>query len=1028
MNDSTDETRDLPLDGPSADRRLSEETLRESERRLRHITQATSVYLYEIDRQGAIRFVNRTYPGLTENDVVGTKLTDWFPEDLRTPIAGLVDAVFSTGQDQSTEYTIPDPEGRVHSYTCEIALASDSDSDPRAVLTATDVTDKVEADRALEESEARFRQLFNEMKDGMAVYEAVDGGKDFVFKDINAAGERIGDIRKSEVVGKSLREIRPAIDEFGLLEVMRRVWQTGQTEYLPEKLYEDKRHRGWFDNCVYRLDSGDVVALFADHSDRRQAADSLRLKDQIFDSSIAANSIADAKGVVTECNASFLEVWGYADKRDVIDKPIPEFIVNLEDAEMILAALTADGRWRGDYEAKRGDGGTFTASAFATVLRGAEGEVIGYHSSVLDVTEQRLAEEELRAERRLSEDYLDSLPGLFYVFDDKGFVRWNKAWLQFAGYTDEDLAGKSPPDFFQGGDVAAVADTVVRVFREGSADIEASLVTKDGRRIPYYFTGVRTTIDGRDHLVGLGVDVSDRWQAQEALRKSEEQYRNLAENIGIGVAMISPDMKVLTLNRQMREWFPGVDATAKPICYRAFNNPPNEEPCSYCPTIKTLEDGETHESTTATPTGDGVRHFRVLSTPVRDPDGIVVAAIEMVEDVTERVHAESERAALEAQLRQSQKMESVGRLAGGVAHDFNNLLTVIINYADMIGKSLGPDDPLRRDADEIHSAGTRGAELTQQLLAFSRKQVIEPRVMDLNSITSGARKMLERIIGEDIELVFALDDQLKMVTADSGQMNQILVNLAVNARDAMPGGGKLVIETSNIVLDENYSAHHPHTKPGRYVMLGVSDTGCGMDRDVLANAFEPFFTTKGVGEGTGLGLATVYGIVKQSGGSVEVYSEVGHGTTFKVYLPATEGVEDDETREQFGDTPRGRETILLIEDEEPVRRVARRILEISGYKLLLAAHPGEALVIARQHGGSIDLVLTDVIMPNMSGTECYEHLKEIVPGVKVLYMSGYTANAISHQGVLDEGTQFIQKPFTVDALARKVREVLDSPV
>lgn len=388
----------------------------------------------------------------------------------------------------------------------------------------------------------------------------------------------------------------------------------------------------------------------------------------------------------------------------------------------------------------------------------------------------------------------------------------------------------------------------------------------------------------------------------------------------------------------------------------------------------------------------------------------------------------TEHKRLEEQLLQSQKMEAVGRLAGGIAHDFNNLLTAIIGYSQIILSGLDEGDPVRDQIGEIEKAGKRAAALTSQLLAFSRKQILQPKVLNLNAVIADIDKMLQRLIGEDIEMRINLDAAIGRVKADPGQIEQIIVNLAVNARDAMPRGGKLTIETQNVYLDEPYANQHAEVQPGSYVMLAMSDTGTGMDKETQANIFEPFFTTKEKGRGTGLGLSTVYGIVKQSSGHIWVYSEPGRGTTFKIYLPLIEeSAEIAETPAPIAESLRGHETILVVEDEEVVRNLACEILQMNGYTVLEAADANEALLKYEQHEGAIHLMITDVVMPSISGRELAEHLTPSRPEMKVLYMSGYTDDAIVHHGVLDAGTAFLQKPFTPDALARKAREILDAP-
>jgi nitrogen-specific signal transduction histidine kinase/CheY-like chemotaxis protein len=387
----------------------------------------------------------------------------------------------------------------------------------------------------------------------------------------------------------------------------------------------------------------------------------------------------------------------------------------------------------------------------------------------------------------------------------------------------------------------------------------------------------------------------------------------------------------------------------------------------------------------------------------------------------------TERRQLEEQLRQAQKMEAVGQLAGGVAHDFNNQLTIISGYSDLLLEGLAPGDPHWEPLCEIKSAGERSAGLTRQLLAFSRRQLLAPRILDLNAVAADAEKMLRRLIGEDVALVTALDPALGTVRADPGQVEQILLNLAVNARDAMPTGGQLTIKTCNVELDDGYVQSHPDARPGPHVLMAVTDTGCGMPPEVKARIFEPFFTTKGQGKGTGLGLATVYGIVRQSGGHIGVYSEVGVGTTFKVYLPR-EGLPAGAAKSRSGQLapPQGTETVLLVEDESGVRALTRQVLSKCGYRVLEAAGAGEAVKAAAGASGPIHLLVSDVVMPGPSGRVVANRVAELHPGVRVLFMSGYTDDEVVRHGVLQEGVNFLQKPFSPIALARKVREVLDA--
>jgi two-component system cell cycle sensor histidine kinase/response regulator CckA len=401
-------------------------------------------------------------------------------------------------------------------------------------------------------------------------------------------------------------------------------------------------------------------------------------------------------------------------------------------------------------------------------------------------------------------------------------------------------------------------------------------------------------------------------------------------------------------------------------------------------------------------------------------DGQAVGVQGIARDVTQRRH-------LEEQLAHAQRMEAIGHLAGGVAHDFNNLLTVVTGYSELVLRRLDAESPVRQEIEQIKKAGERATTLTRQLLAFSRKQMLQPRVLDLNAVLSDVEHLLRRLIGENIQLTMVLGPDLKRVKADPGQMEQIIMNLAVNARDAMPQGGMLTVGTANVVLDDDYANQHVDVKPGQYVMLAVSDTGIGMDDHTRSHIFEPFFTTKVKGKGTGMGLSTVYGIVKQSGGYVWVYSEPNQGSTFKIYLPRIDDpIETQDAANLAEELSAGVETVLLVEDEEAVRSLVCKVLRASGYTVLESLNPADALRIAREHPDPIHLLLTDVVMPQMSGREVANQVIVLRPSTKVLFISGYTDDAIVHHGVLDPKTAFLHKPFSPDALARKVREVLDN--
>ncbi len=511
----------------------------------------------------------------------------------------------------------------------------------------------------------------------------------------------------------------------------------------------------------------------------------------------------------------------------------------------------------------------------------------------------------------------------------------------------------------------------------------------------------------------------------EMSRQSEERLRAILDSTGDGILAVDASGKTIFSNRRFLELWripQSLADTCDDNAMLGFVLEQLVDPDGFLRKVKQLY-GTADLGNDILVFKDG-RIFERYSMPMMDV-GSVVGRLWSFRDITGRRRDEEEKVKLQGQLQQAMKMEAIGRLAGGVAHDFNNVLTVITGYCELLLRKAGKESPMHGELSEIKRAGDRAALMTQQLLAFSRKQIIEPKVMKLDRLVAEVLVMLARLIGEDIALQTIAGKSLGSVKVDPGQFQQILMNLVVNARDAMPGGGKVVIETANVELDEDYCALHTYVTPGRFVMLSVSDTGKGMSDEVKAHAFEPFFTTKERGTGTGLGLATTYGVVKQSGGSIEVDSEVGKGTTFKIYLPRVEEEEKPVKDARLVDLPGGTETVLLVEDEDTVRNLCSRVLGDLGYRVMQARNGAEAVAAAVPRADRIDLLLTDVVMPGMSGKELATQLVPHHPEMKVLFMSGYTDDAIVHHGVLDEGVSFIGKPYTPLALARKVREVLD---
>jgi PAS domain S-box-containing protein len=710
-----------------------------------------------------------------------------------------------------------------------------------------------------------------------------------------------------------------------------------------------------------------------------------------------------------------------------------------------------------EYEVRRRDGAKIWISENAHVVRNPDGEILSYEGTIEDITARKRAELERQVSFEIIHavnvtDNLDDLLGLIHLALKKVLYAENCFIALYESGTGKfhfpffvDQFDQAPPPQRVGKSCTA------HVYRTGQAMLipqrTFDLLAEEGKvelvgtpspawlgvplRTPAATIGVLVvqhyedenayTERDQEFLGSVGGQIAlaiERKRSEERVRESEARLRVLVEQLpavlwtvdrnlrftsalgaGFTRLKIKPDA---LLGTSLLDYFETSDQTFLPIA--AHRRAVAGEPMTFHVEWKS---------------GSYACHVE----PLRDSDGQVSGAICMSLDITDRKQ-------LEEQLRQAQKMEAVGRLAGGIAHDFNNLLMVIQGYSDLLVERLPGADPLRRNAEQIQMASQRASSLTRQLLAFSRKQMLAPKILNVQGVVAEMEKILRRLIGEDIQLETSSAPDLGLVRADRSQIEQVILNLAVNARDAMPHGGRLTIETANVELDSSYSHPPAVLSPGRYVMLAVTDNGCGMDAETQAHVFEPFFTTKEKGKGTGLGLATVYGVVKQSGGYVWVYSEPGRGTSFKIYLPRIEETAVPAGRDGKSETQipqRGSETILLVEDEKGVRELAREYLASSGYRVIEAEDGHTALELATMHVGQIHLLLTDVVMPGISGRELAERVSQIRPGIKIIYMSGYTDQAVVHHGILQNDAVLLQKPFTLMTLAGKLRELLAVP-
>jgi PAS domain S-box-containing protein len=603
-------------------------------------------------------------------------------------------------------------------------------------------------------------------------------------------------------------------------------------------------------------------------------------------------------------------------------------------------------------------------------------------------------------------------------------VEINRKFLDIVGMTLEETLGKPSVNLWA--DPKEREEMVKRVVRDGSVSaFECKMLNKRQGDIRDCLLSLWLHRE-EGILEGSILDVTKRKRAEEALRSSEQKYKSLVENIGIGVAMISPSMEILTLNKKMKEWFPDIDISKRPICYEAYNNPPQKDLCTYCPTCITLKDGGVHESVTDTPIGGKIIHYRIVSSPITSDDGKVIAAIEMVEDITERIQAERVRANLESQLRQAYKMEAIGTLAGGIAHDFNNVLGIIIGNVELAKDEIPHTNPAHQSLEEARQACLRAKDIVGQILTFSREKKMEFQPVDLKPVVREGLKMLRSSIPTTIDIQENITEASATILGDPSQIYQIIMNLCTNSAHAMEEmGSVLQVRLSSVELDETALEELPELKAGKYVRLTVSDTGEGIKREIIHKIFDPYFTTKAVGKGTGMGLAIVHGIVKEHGGAITVYSEPGQGTTFHVFFPKIESGSEKQTVE-FEELPRGNERILFVDDEKSLARLGKQMLERLGYEVDSRTSPLETLTAFRDHPDKFDLVITDMTMPQMLGDVLAKQVMEIRPGIPVILCTGFSYRIDEEKASAMGIKGFIMKPLAMRELAKTVREILDS--
>jgi two-component system, cell cycle sensor histidine kinase and response regulator CckA len=776
--------------------------------------------------------------------------------------------------------------------------------------------------------------------------------------------------------------------------------------------------------------------------ERKRAQEALRLSEERFRTLVETASDwiweVDAAGRYTYASPQVKQLLGF-DPEEIMGKEPADFMPP-EEALRVRAMFSLMAQHKLPISSFENinfhkNGQRLVLETSGVPILDAAGNLTGYRGIDRNVTQRKQADLAIRENERKYRELVENANCIILRWNPQGQVTFlNEFGQVFFGFAESDILGQHvigtivPQNESTGRDLRPLMDQICADPKAFQHNVNENM-RRDGNRVWISWTN-KAVFDAQGHLVevlSVGTDITERRKAEQETAEWKQRYDLLALSAGNIVYDCSATSDKISwggsvqeilgyaiaeLNGGMEQWQSLVHPEDRVRAVRLYR--------------EASDKGAMFQAEYRFRHKDG-RYLLIQDSgyPLFDPQRHVERFIGVMVDITERRKADDDRMHLEAQLLQAQKMEMVGRLAGGVAHDFNNMLQAILGNATLALAESSPGTALHECLEEIQKSAERSADLTRQLLAFARKQTISPKILDLNDIVSGMLKMLRRLIGEHIQLLWAPGPALWPVRVDPSQIDQILANLALNSRDAIAGSGTVSIQTSNVTLDEVFNLNHPDCVPGDYVMLSVNDNGQGMDAATRAHLFEPFFTTKEVGKGTGLGLATVFGIVKQNHGVITVQSELGQGTTFKLYLPRAEMDTEVATQDRIQRNLRGTETVLLVEDELQVLNLGQRILRHHGYSVLAAPVPATALALAAQHQGTIDLLITDVVMPEMNGKELWARLQVLHPGLKCLFMSGYTSDIIAHHGILDEGVDFLQKPFTIQTLAEKVRCILD---
>ena len=921
------------------------------------------------------------------------------------------------------------------------------DRNERVLVCVRDITDRKRSEEVLRESEAKYRVLIRNTND--IIYTLNSSG---IFTFVSPGWTVLLGHDVSEVEGKDFRHFVHPEDIGKCEDFLKRVIesQEPQSDVEYRVMHVDGKYRWHSSNGSPLFDDQQkfisYIGVARDVTDRKKADEKLRESEEKYRR--ITENISDVVWITdlnlknTYISPSVERLFGEPDavyiKKNMEERFHPD---SLDKIKLILAEelekeknpQTDKGRTRLiEVEHYRADGSTIWVSMNVSFIRDENGNPVGIQGVTRNINDRRKAEGALSETITLLQNILDNMHDLISLTDMEGNYKFVNSSFKYLGYELDFLIGKNVLEFVHPDDLPAISSTFVEFLadQKDNRKVEYRYRCADGSYLCFESIG-RFILDNKGvpkEILFSTRNITERKQVEEALLESEQRYREIfnasSEAIFIDDAQTG---RILDVNEPMVRMY-GYNSKKEVLAgnigdLRANRHPYTEEEAQKITQAAVAGKKQHFEWLAKKRSGE---LFPVEVTLSRSLIGGHERLLAVVRDITDRKHEEQEREKLRSQFVQAQKMESVGRLAGGVAHDYNNMLLVISGYAELAMEQISPDNPLHVYFEEILIAAGRSTEITRQLLAFARKQTINPIVLDLNDTVERMLKMLRRLIGEDIDLAWLPKSQSWPVIIDPTQIDQILANLCVNARDAISGVGKITIETENITLDEDYCADHAGFLPGNYILLAISDNGHGMDKEILDNIFEPFFTTKDYGKGTGLGLATVYGIVKQNNGFINVYSEPGNGASFKIYLPKHAGQADEIMAGDTEQIPEGQgETMLLVEDEPSILKMSKIMLENLGYRVLVADTPGEAMRLAEEHSGEIHLLVTDVIMPGMNGRDLADQLHTLYPDIRVLFMSGYTADVIARHGVLDKNVHFIQKPFSKKDIAVKIRKVLE---